>query len=107
MKRFVTNPMTTPKYDWWWGKRVNYNVPISSQENTRPIEEHLQVIPSELETKLEVEKMKKGKNKAEEDLDSLKINYKKLRLSMRTTGLEDALERDLLESHDEKIGLRS
>ncbi|MBA0613274.1 hypothetical protein Godav_013743, partial [Gossypium davidsonii] len=42
MKRFATNPMTTPKYDWWWGKRVNDNVSMSSQENTRPIEEHLQ-----------------------------------------------------------------
>ncbi|MFQ6660408.1 hypothetical protein Gotur_028940 [Gossypium turneri] len=37
--------------------------------------------------KLEVEKLKKGKNKAEEDLDSLKTDYKKLRLSMRTAGL--------------------
>ncbi|MBA0746479.1 hypothetical protein Gogos_008994 [Gossypium gossypioides] len=36
--------------------------------------------------KLEAEKLKKGKNKAEEDLDSLKTDYKKLRLSMRTTG---------------------
>ncbi|KAA3481530.1 hypothetical protein EPI10_021889 [Gossypium australe] len=33
--------------------------------------------------KLEAEKMRKGKNKAEEDLDSLKIDYKKLRLSIR------------------------
>ncbi|MBA0697998.1 hypothetical protein Goari_021512 [Gossypium aridum] len=41
--------MTTPKYDWWWGKRVNDNVLMSSQENTQPIEEHLQVIPFELE----------------------------------------------------------
>ncbi|MBA0654322.1 hypothetical protein Goklo_021349, partial [Gossypium klotzschianum] len=30
-------------------KRFNDNVPESSQENTRPIEEHLQVIPSEME----------------------------------------------------------
>ncbi|MBA0794609.1 hypothetical protein Gohar_018921, partial [Gossypium harknessii] len=37
--------------------------------------------------KLEAEKMRKGKNKAEEDLDSLKTDYKKLRLSIRTTGL--------------------
>ncbi|MBA0783506.1 hypothetical protein Gotri_001210, partial [Gossypium trilobum] len=29
--------------------------------------------------------MRKGKNKAEEDLDSLKIDYKKLSLSIRTT----------------------
>ncbi|MBA0619026.1 hypothetical protein Godav_028279 [Gossypium davidsonii] len=48
MKRFVVNPMTTPEYDWWWVKRINDNVPSSSQESTRSIEEHLQVIPSEL-----------------------------------------------------------
>ncbi|MBA0829257.1 hypothetical protein Goarm_013875 [Gossypium armourianum] len=49
MKRFVANPVTTLEYDWLWGKRVNDNVPVSSQENTRPIEKHLQVVPSELE----------------------------------------------------------
>ncbi|MBA0880844.1 hypothetical protein Goshw_010713 [Gossypium schwendimanii] len=49
MNRFFVNPMTTLEYDWWWGKRVNENVPSSSQENTRSIEEHLLVIPSELE----------------------------------------------------------
>ncbi|MFQ6621953.1 hypothetical protein Gotur_002648 [Gossypium turneri] len=37
--------------------------------------------------KLEVEKLRKGKNKAEEDLDDLKTDYKKLHLSMRTDGL--------------------
>ncbi|MBA0670597.1 hypothetical protein Goklo_029599 [Gossypium klotzschianum] len=47
--------------------------------------------------------MRKGKNKAEKDLDSLKTNYKKLRRLMRTIGLdarirEDDLKRDLLES---------
>ncbi|MBA0749950.1 hypothetical protein Gogos_003822 [Gossypium gossypioides] len=61
--------------------------------------------------KLEAEKMRKGKNKAKEDLDSLKINYKKLRLSMRTAGLdtqvrEDVLKRDLLENQNENVGLR-
>ncbi|MBA0828629.1 hypothetical protein Goarm_013281, partial [Gossypium armourianum] len=40
--------MMTLEYDWWWGKRINNNIPASSQENTRPIEEHLQVIPFEL-----------------------------------------------------------
>ncbi|MBA0730119.1 hypothetical protein Golax_022805 [Gossypium laxum] len=37
--------------------------------------------------KLEAQKLKKGKNKAEEDLYSLKTDDKKLRLSMRTVGL--------------------
>ncbi|MBA0794606.1 hypothetical protein Gohar_018921 [Gossypium harknessii] len=59
--------------------------------------------------KLEAEKMRKGKNKAEEDLDSLKTDYKKLRLSIRTTGLGKISKqwRDLLESRDEKVGLRA
>lgn len=35
----------------------------------------------------EAEKWRKGKTQAEEDLNSLKTNYKKLRLSMRTAGL--------------------
>ncbi|MBA0754000.1 hypothetical protein Gogos_022223, partial [Gossypium gossypioides] len=37
--------------------------------------------------KLEAKRLRKGKTKADEDLDSLKTNYKKLRLSMRPTGL--------------------
>ncbi|XP_052878906.1 uncharacterized protein LOC128285460 [Gossypium arboreum] len=37
--------------------------------------------------KLEVEKLRKGKNKAEEDLDSLKSDYKKLRMSIKTASL--------------------
>ncbi|MBA0668292.1 hypothetical protein Goklo_001223 [Gossypium klotzschianum] len=61
---------------------------------------------------LEAEKMRKGKNKTEEDLDNLKIDYKKLCLSIRTTELdarvrEDALKRDFLENQDEKVGLRA
>ncbi|MBA0669944.1 hypothetical protein Goklo_029544 [Gossypium klotzschianum] len=37
--------------------------------------------------KLETEKIRKRKNKAEEELSSLKTDYKKLRLPMRTAGL--------------------
>ncbi|MFQ6659472.1 hypothetical protein Gotur_028369 [Gossypium turneri] len=71
--------------------------------------------------KLEAEKLRKGKNKAEEDLDSLKMDYKKLRLSMRTTGLGKTLEQwrqkikeeknmadqSLLECRNEKAGLKA
>ncbi|MBA0877323.1 hypothetical protein Goshw_029356 [Gossypium schwendimanii] len=42
--------------------------------------------------KLEAERLRKGKAKAEEDLDSLKIDYKKLRSSIRTAGLGKTLE---------------
>ncbi|MFQ6667664.1 hypothetical protein Gotur_033604, partial [Gossypium turneri] len=37
--------------------------------------------------KLETEKLRKEKNKAEEELGSLKTDYKKLRLSIRIAGL--------------------
>ncbi|KAK5771734.1 hypothetical protein PVK06_047976 [Gossypium arboreum] len=36
--------------------------------------------------KLEAEKLRKRKNEVEEDLESLKTDYKKLRLSMRIAG---------------------
>ncbi|MBA0770882.1 hypothetical protein Gotri_019435 [Gossypium trilobum] len=84
-----------------WNQRINDNILVLSQENTRPIEEHLQVIPSELEIvkqdfkkwsselgkkieKLEEEKIQLG---LDADVQKLKIDYKKLRLSMRTAVL--------------------
>ncbi|MBA0637405.1 hypothetical protein Godav_024459, partial [Gossypium davidsonii] len=100
--------------------RVNDNIPNLREEDVRPIEEHLQVVPSEIEIikedfekknlelgkkieqleeekmqlgldvdvqKLEADKWRKRKNKADEDLDSLKMDYKKLRRSIRTAGL--------------------
>ncbi|MBA0673057.1 hypothetical protein Goklo_024532 [Gossypium klotzschianum] len=120
MKRLVVGPMTTPTYNEWWVRRINDNIPEPSHKNSQSIEEHLQVIPSELEIikhdfekrnaelvrkieqmeeekinlrldadvqKLEAERLRKGRVKAEENLDSLKEDYKKLRLSMRTAGL--------------------
>ncbi|MFQ6629054.1 hypothetical protein Gotur_007799, partial [Gossypium turneri] len=108
MKRFTVGVMTTSEYYEWWSKRV----PRPGKNGIQSIEEHLQVVPSELEIikhdfekrssemgkrieqleeekmrlgldvdihKLEAEKLRNGKNKAEEDLDSLKTDYKKLR----------------------------
>ncbi|MBA0784863.1 hypothetical protein Gotri_026267 [Gossypium trilobum] len=99
------------------------------------IEEHLQVVPSELEIirqdferrnlelekkieqmeeekmnlrldvnvqKLEADKLIKGKHKAEEELDSLKTDYKKLRLSMRTAGLGKTSEQWREEIREER-----
>ncbi|MBA0785725.1 hypothetical protein Gotri_027053, partial [Gossypium trilobum] len=103
MKRLTVGSMTTPEYDEWRSKRINDNIPELNLGGVRPMEESLQVIPSELEIikqdfkkrnselekkieqleeekmhlrldvdvqKLEAEKLKKGKNKVEEDLDS-------------------------------------
>ncbi|KAA3485492.1 227 kDa spindle and centromere-associated protein-like protein [Gossypium australe] len=135
MKRFAANPMTTPEYDWWGSQKINDNIPTPDQEDIRSLEEHLQVVPSELEIikqdferknrelgkrieqleeekmqlgldvdiqKLEAEKLRKGKNKAEEDLDSLKTDYKKLRRSMKTAGLGKTSEQWRQEIKEEK-----
>ncbi|MFQ6656209.1 hypothetical protein Gotur_026416 [Gossypium turneri] len=53
--------------------------------------------------KLEAEKLRKGKNKAEEDLNSLKIYYKKLRLSIKTVGLGKTSEQWRQEIKEENI----
>ncbi|MFQ6653265.1 hypothetical protein Gotur_024747, partial [Gossypium turneri] len=49
MKRLAVGPMTTPEYHGWWARRINDNTPKLNQEDSQSIEEHLQVIPSELE----------------------------------------------------------
>ncbi|MBA0636373.1 hypothetical protein Godav_025152, partial [Gossypium davidsonii] len=128
-------PMTTPEYDAWRVRRVNDNIPKSSHEGSQSIEEHLRVVPSELEIlkqdferkntelekqieqmeeekmnlrldvdvqKLEMERLRKGKAKAEEDLDSLKTDYKKLRSSIRTAGLGKTSEQWRKEIQEEK-----
>ncbi|MFQ6654389.1 hypothetical protein Gotur_025402 [Gossypium turneri] len=102
MKRLAVGPMTTPEYHQWWARRINDNTPKLNQEESQSIEEHLRVIPSELEIikqdferknadlekkieqmeaekmnlrldidvqKLENEKLKKEKNKAEDELE--------------------------------------
>ncbi|MBA0671193.1 hypothetical protein Goklo_024339 [Gossypium klotzschianum] len=136
MNRLSIGPMTTPEYSEWLVRRINDNISRPSQGDSQSIEEHLRVVPSELEIikhdfekknaelekkieqleeekmhlgldvdvqELETEKLRKGKNKAEEDLDSLKTDYKKLRLSIRTAGLGKTSEEWRKEIREEKI----
>ncbi|MBA0755261.1 hypothetical protein Gogos_021069, partial [Gossypium gossypioides] len=49
MKRLAVGLMTTPEYNKWWVRRINDNIPKSSQGDSQLIEEHLRVVPSELE----------------------------------------------------------
>ncbi|MBA0786833.1 hypothetical protein Gotri_025306 [Gossypium trilobum] len=49
MKRLAVGPMTTLEYNEWWVRRINDNTPKSSQRNSQSIEDHLRVVPSELE----------------------------------------------------------
>ncbi|XP_017609164.1 uncharacterized protein LOC108455061 [Gossypium arboreum] len=52
--------------------------------------------------KLEAEKLQKRKSEVEEDLESLKVDYKKLRLSMRTVGLGKTSEQWRQEVREER-----
>ncbi|MBA0729345.1 hypothetical protein Golax_025394, partial [Gossypium laxum] len=97
MKRLAVGSMTTPKYSEWWSKRINDNIPESNSEDARPMEEYL--LDADVQ-KLEAEKLRKGNSKAEEDLNSLKTDYKKLRLLMRT-------KRNLVESRSETDELKT
>ncbi|MBA0879893.1 hypothetical protein Goshw_006491, partial [Gossypium schwendimanii] len=139
-KRITVGVTITPKYHGWWSKRINDNIPRPIEECGRSINEHLRVVPSELEIikqdfekrssefgkkveqleekkiclgldvdihKMEAEKLKKGKNNAEEDLDSLKIDCKKLRLSMRITSVGKTSEQWQQETRKKKPKLIS
>ncbi|MBA0753421.1 hypothetical protein Gogos_020495 [Gossypium gossypioides] len=53
--------------------------------------------------KLKAEKLRKGKKKAEEDLDSLKTHYKKLRLLIRTASLGKTSEQWQQEIKEEMV----
>ncbi|MBA0879021.1 hypothetical protein Goshw_010203 [Gossypium schwendimanii] len=52
--------------------------------------------------RLETKKLRKEKNEAEEDLDSLKTDYKRLRCSMKATGLGKTSEQWCQEIQEEK-----
>ncbi|KAL1148667.1 hypothetical protein V6Z11_A10G140900 [Gossypium hirsutum] len=88
MKGFTAGPMTTPEYEWWWGRRLEED----KMKLGLDVDIH----------KLEAEKLRKGKNKAEEDLDSLKTDYKKLRITIKTAGLGKTSEQWRQEIKEEK-----
>ncbi|KAL1066779.1 hypothetical protein V6Z11_D12G084500 [Gossypium hirsutum] len=135
MKRLAVGPIITPEYYGWWARRINDNTPKLNHKDDQSIEEHLRVIPLELEIvrqdferknadlekrieqmeaektnlrldidvqKLENERLKKEKNKADEELGSLKMDYKKLRLSIRIAGLGKTSEQWRAEIQEEK-----
>ncbi|KAG8487759.1 hypothetical protein CXB51_018402 [Gossypium anomalum] len=49
LKGVAICPATTPEYVEWRGRRINDNIPESNVDGARPMEEYLQVMPSELE----------------------------------------------------------
>ncbi|MBA0753441.1 hypothetical protein Gogos_020166, partial [Gossypium gossypioides] len=49
MKRLAVGSMMTAEYNEWWVRRINDNILKPSYENSQSIEEHLRVVPFELE----------------------------------------------------------
>ncbi|MBA0877377.1 hypothetical protein Goshw_004404 [Gossypium schwendimanii] len=49
IKILAVGPSMTPEYSQWYDQRVNDNISVSNLETTRSLEEHLQVLPSEIE----------------------------------------------------------
>ncbi|MBA0785344.1 hypothetical protein Gotri_025343 [Gossypium trilobum] len=91
MNILAVGPSMTPKYSQWRDQRVNDNIPVLNPETARSLEEHLQVLPSEIEIikqdfekrslelgkkieQLEEEKMQLGL-----DVDIQKLEAEKLR----------------------------
>ncbi|GMJ01039.1 hypothetical protein HRI_003773000 [Hibiscus trionum] len=112
MESFDEKPRVMPEYRRWRSMRINDDIPLPNSENNVPLEEQLQVDPSEMEIakhdfkkkylimenrlsgleneknqlkfgmqsqEREIERLRKGKGKAEEDLNNLRNDYKKLR----------------------------
>ncbi|MFQ6657645.1 hypothetical protein Gotur_027233, partial [Gossypium turneri] len=100
MKRLAVGPMTTPEYSEWRDfERRNAEL----EKKIEQMEEEKVNLRRDVDVqKLEADKLRKGKNKAEEELDSLKTDYKKLRLSMRTAGLGKTLEQWREEIQEER-----
>ncbi|MBA0881681.1 hypothetical protein Goshw_020298 [Gossypium schwendimanii] len=103
MKRFTVRAMTTPEYHEWQSKKYFEKRSLELGKKIEQLEEERMRLGLDVDIhKLEVEKLRKGKNKTEEDLDSLKTDYKKLRLSLRTAGLGKMSEQWRQEINEEK-----
>ncbi|KAL1145561.1 hypothetical protein V6Z11_A11G306400 [Gossypium hirsutum] len=80
LKGVAIGPATTLEYVEWRGRRINDNIPVPNMEGARPMEEYLQVMPSELEImKQEFERknleLEKRIAKLEEKKDVLEFRY--------------------------------
>ncbi|MBA0701614.1 hypothetical protein Goari_022985, partial [Gossypium aridum] len=71
VKRITVGATTTPEYHWWRSKRINDNIPRPREERKiEQLEEEKLHLGLDVDIhKMEAEKLRKGKNKAEEDLD--------------------------------------
>ncbi|KAG8500434.1 hypothetical protein CXB51_002748 [Gossypium anomalum] len=110
LKGVAIGPATTPEYVEWRGRRINDNIPESNVEGARPMEEYLQVMPSELEImkqeferkNLELEK-RIAKLEEEKMYLSLNINVQKMEVEKEKKEKRKIEEdRDDLKEHYKK-----
>ncbi|MBA0634082.1 hypothetical protein Godav_029477 [Gossypium davidsonii] len=80
MEELAVGPMMTSEYSEWWVKRINDSIPGPSQENSQSIEEHLRVIPSELE--IIKQDFKRRNAKLEKKIEQMKEEKMNLRLDV-------------------------
>ncbi|KAG8482414.1 hypothetical protein CXB51_024425 [Gossypium anomalum] len=95
LKGVAIGPVTTLEYVEWRSRRINDNVPMTKIEETRPMEEYLQVIPSELdiikqefkrknlELEKRIEKLEEEKMYLSLDVDLQKKEVEKVRKEKR------------------------
>ncbi|XP_017604775.1 uncharacterized protein LOC108451617 [Gossypium arboreum] len=77
MKRLAVGSMVTLEYNKWFRERVNDNSPRSRSKGTQPMEEQLQVAPSELEIiRQDFEKKSSELRKRIEQLEGEKMNLR-------------------------------
>ncbi|KAG8492528.1 hypothetical protein CXB51_009788 [Gossypium anomalum] len=95
LKRVAINPVMTPEYVEWRSRRINDNVSMTKIEEAQPMEEYLQVIPSELdiikqefkrknlELEKKIEKLEEEKMYLSLDVDLQKKEVEKVRKEKR------------------------
>ncbi|KAL1183019.1 hypothetical protein V6Z11_A02G153100 [Gossypium hirsutum] len=107
LKGVAIGPATTPEYVEWRGRRTNDNIPEPNMEGARPMDEYLQVMPSELEImkqefrrkNLELEK-RIAKHEEEKMYLSLDIDVQKMEVEKeRKENRKIKEDRDDLKEH--------
>ncbi|MBA0670377.1 hypothetical protein Goklo_024589 [Gossypium klotzschianum] len=106
MKILAVGPSMTPDYSQWRDQRVNDNIPVSNPDTSWSLEEHLQVLPSEIEIiQQDFEKRSLDLGKKIEQLEEEKMQ---LGLDVEDAGAREvALEKSLLVCQNEKAGLKT
>ncbi|KAK5775247.1 hypothetical protein PVK06_043119 [Gossypium arboreum] len=90
LKGVATSLATTPEYIEWRGRRVNDNIPKPSLEGARPMEEYLQVRPSESE----IMKQEFERKNLEFEKRIAKLEEKKMYLSLDVDVQKMELEKE-------------